>query len=197
VRPADNHPLIPIVLSIPPLRSGRSVRVRNYALPKPYRKKAFVEDTPRMSRRRLAVLTLSCLTIASLVAALAMLAKENLESPPVLVIAAPVTPEAASPAAAPLAPYRAPVDGPASPVLTALAIHAAPRAVAAPVPKAARAPRAAPKPELPPSDPDVDLVTVILTLTMPPANAVPATAAVCTPGTPSDHGCPAIHGMEP
>lgn len=204
MRPSDEKPFPLITATMPGPRASRSIKVRDYALPKPYRKKTFVEDEPRMSRVRIAVLTLSCLTIASLVGALAMLAKENLDTPPVLIVAAPA-PETAK---VPMVQLAVPVvararlalaDGlPPAPARAREAAPAHPAVLRALAAKTARAPHPVPKPDAPPPDPDVDLVTVILTLTMPSAagGADPA-AATCSAGTPSDNGCPAIHGMEP
>lgn len=203
MRPSDEKPFPLITATMPGPRASRSIKARDYALPKPYRKKTFVEDEPRMSRVRVTMLTLSCLTIASLVGALAMLAKENLDTPPVLIVAAPV-PETAK---IPLARLAVPVvtrarlalaDGlPAAAARAREVVQPHPTVMRALAAKTARAPRAVPKPEAPPPDPDVDLVTVILTLTMPSATAGADSAAACSAATPSDHGCPAIHGMEP
>jgi hypothetical protein len=212
VRPADESlfPLATTKVPGPRTRRSSSVSARDFALPKPYRKKKFVEDEPRMSRARLAVLTLSGLTIASLVAALALLARDNLASPPVLVIAAPKAtleelPEAQAAAAlltrfaAPSARREAPVLAAAAPAgpAHARAVPHAPRPAMAP--KAPRMAHPAPQQSAAPApDPDVVLITAILTLTMPPASDQAVQAiSVCAAGAASDNGCPAIHGMEP
>ncbi|MES2016950.1 MAG: hypothetical protein V4484_10685 [Pseudomonadota bacterium] len=161
--PSDEQPYP--LSSNPPAPRGRSISVRDYKLPKPYRKKRFVEDPTPMSPLRMGLLVFSGLVIVSLVAALAVLAKENLDSPPLLVIAAPM-PAAALPLALPAPPVPlmtlqpSPARAMPDPTL-APAVHA--RAFAPAV--ARHAPSQ--KPEPPATDPDVVLITAILMLTAP------------------------------
>ena len=194
--PSDaDHPCPPVAETAAP-RTGRSIRARDYKRPKPYRKKQFVEDPPDISRPRVALLAISGLVVTGLIVALALLVKENVDAPPLLVIAAPMpaAPLAALPVAAPAPPPpslpRAGVpeaDAPAPPL---------PPAALARVKLAAKraAPRALPKPELPVADPDVTLIMAILTLTAPAPDPAPP-ACMNTPA--ADHGCPAIQSPTP
>jgi hypothetical protein len=171
-------------------RAGRSIRPRDFTLPKPYRRKRFVEDGPGMSRLRMLLLTLSALVISGLIATLVLLAKENLDSPPMPIIAAP----------APL-PAPAPLVAPAqSAVLPAMAAVPPPLPeqtppARAPLPKAPPAPArlvrvAAPMaPTAIAPDPDVVLITAILTLTPPPE----FTASCAT----DDDNCAAVRSPPP
>lgn len=144
-------------------RHGRCLRIGDFTLPKPYRRKRFVEDGTGMSGLRKLGLAMSGLAIAGLIAALVTLARENLDSPPMPVVAAPVPPAAAAPAAqaAPAPTVRA--------ALPPDVQEPAKRMVAAPHPIGivpALAP--APTPAIEAPDPDVVLITAILTLTPPP-----------------------------
>jgi hypothetical protein len=166
-------------------RAGRSIRPRDFTLPKPYRRKRFVEDGPGMSRLRMLLLTLSALVIAGLITTLALLAKENLDAPPMPIIAAPapvpaplVTPAVAPPATAAAPP---PLPGQTPPAR-------APQPVAPPAP-ARQARVAAPTPPAVAPDPDVVLITAILTLAPPPEPTVSCSM--------DDDNCAALHAPDP
>lgn len=156
---------------LPSVRTRRSISVRDYKLPKPYRKKKFVEDAQPMSPLRIGLLVFSGLVIASLVTVLAMLARDNLDAPQLLVVSAPkpapalapVLPEPPAPAAAALAQRpEAPAQRPA----------ARPAALPAAVPRRHEEP--APRIDAPAADPDVVLITAILMLTPPSLPDPPA-----------------------
>lgn len=137
----------------------------HYTLPKPYRRKRFVDDAPGRSRLRMAGLTLAGLTVAGLLGALLVLARENFDAPPVPIVAAPrPAPAPALPTPAAVATAPAAAERPAVPVRKpAPPVHAArfpARAV-----RLAR-PVASPAPAVP--DPDVDLISAILILTPRP-----------------------------
>jgi hypothetical protein len=153
-------------------RVRRSVCARDYTLPKPYRRKKFVEDAPDRSRLRVALLSCSGLALTSLITALAMLAKENLEAPPITIIAAQAPPPAARPSAAAvtaqLANFVAPQVAASSAVDPVRAPHPRPRPKVAPAPKLARIAHAAAQPVGAAPDPDVVLISAILALTPPP-----------------------------
>ena len=185
--------------------------VSDFTLPKPYQKKPFVEDEPQMSKTRMALLGVSGLAAAGMVAMLAMVARDNLDTRPVPVIAAtlqmPESMEVAPPASQEHAAMAAakPVSKAARPAMKALGAsdYPAPRvsvrqALLAVSAKVARPVRALPKPDPVPHDPDVELITAILMLT-PTPRAEPANAmvAVCTPEAPIDSGCPVAHAAEP
>ena len=202
--PDEKH--YPLAAPTPAPRGRRSISARDYSLPKPYRKKKFVEDEPELSTLRKGLLAFSGLVIASLIAALALLAKENFDSPPVLVIAAP-KPAAPLPVALAEAPAPAFLPMPAPARSPMAAVHgredppqAAPHrpTLLSSAARLARSTHVAPVPEVPAPDPDVVLISAILLLTAPSAAAPddPALAA-CTATTMSDSGCPAIHGMKP
>lgn len=171
-------------------RAGRSLSKREFALPKPYRRKRFVEDGVGMSRLRMVALSMSALAIAGLIAALALLVKENLASPPIPIIAAP-TPAAvaAVPAKRPVAPavFLAPAHQPAPAPPLAAALPLVPPPVKRIAPVQAR-------PESATADPDVVLITAILTLTPPPE---PEAAPGCSPATSGDDNCAAVHVPDP
>ena len=192
-------------------RFRRSVSVDDFTLPKPYLKKPFVEDEPETSKGRIALMGLSGIAAAGMLAMLALVARDSLVARPVLVIAAPL--QMAEPAAPPAPPPKAraaasekPALKSSRPALAALgATELAPprvasrpllHAVAAKLVRPVRV--AVPKPEPAPQDPDVDLITAILMLS-PPVRPEPAhAAAVCTPESPYDTGCPlAAHGVAP
>ena len=195
--PADNTHY-PLSAATPAPRARRSISARDYSLPKPYRKKRFVEDEPKLSTLRKGLLAFSGLVVASLIAAL--LAKENFESPPVVVIPAP-KPAAPLPVAlADASPAFLPMPVPVRPPMAAVRDDAPPavphgRAMLPAVAKPAHRAQLAPATEAPPPDPDVVLISAILLLTAPSASAPddPALAACSA----SDSGCPAIHGMKP
>ena len=200
--PADNTHY-PLSAATPAPRARRSISARDYSLPKPYRKKRFVEDEPKLSTLRKGLLAFSGLVIASLIAALALLAKENFDAPPVVVIAAP-KPAAPMPVALADAP-PAFLPMPVHPPMTAVrgreeappAVRHRPSMLAAAA-KPARSAHLAPAAEAPPPDPDVVLISAILLLTAPSASAPDDPAlATCSATTISDSGCPAIHGMKP
>lgn len=172
-------------------RARRSISVRDYALPKPYRRKRFVEDGPGKSRLRMAMLTLSVLLIAGLVGALVVLARTGFDAPPVPIVAAP------RPAPAPLAQEAPTVSAPDVPAAAPPAVVAAPArperiAAEPPTARAVRAPQATPQPQVPAPDPDVVLIAAILTLTPPPE---PATLA-CLPSAIGDSRCPVEPGSD-
>ena len=83
----ENH--TGLAIKKPAQRPQRSIKASDFALPKPYRKKRFVEDEPEVPRKRYVAVSVAGVVIASLVAALVLLVKENLATPPVLVVAAP------------------------------------------------------------------------------------------------------------
>ena len=199
----DTH--YPLAAATPAPRTRRSISARDYSLPKPYRRKKFVEDEPKLSTLRKGLLAISGLVIACLIAALALLAKENFESPPVVVMAAP-KPAAPLPVAlADAPPAFLPMPVPAPPPMAAVrGREEAPPAVLhgpiklAATPKPARDAHLAPVPEAPPADPDVVLISAILLLTAPSASAPDDPAlATCSATAVSDGGCPDIHGMKP
>lgn len=187
---------------------GHSISARDYSLPKPYRRKRFVEDKPDMSRSRVAMLAFSGVLIASLVVALALLAKENLHSPPVMVIAAPKEPAqdtaGKSAASAQTRKVAGPIAGKAAPrrAREPMASHGRDLTkVSAPLPASLPPAKKVAKISQVPSltepavpDADVVLITAILTLTPRPE---PDTTGACTPSMGGDHGCAAIHGMKP
>lgn len=182
--PSANKSHALVARSLP--RTGRSVSARHYSMPKPYRRKRFVEDAARMSRLRMTALTLSGLLIVGLIGALAALIKDNLDSPPVLIVAAPRPTHVvrtAAPKAAPLPPLT----------LEAPAASAPAPARVWPAAKAARPAQQALNKELIPPDPDVILISAILSLTAAPGQDA---APDCAAGI-SDSGCAALHGMEP
>jgi hypothetical protein len=166
-------------------RGRASVKLRDFNPPKPYHKKAFVEDNVSLSRVRMTALALSGLLAASLVAALVLVAKDSLDPAPVPVVAAAVP---ALPAVPPAA----------APPMRLLPVTAAPRpavpAAAALPPRAPRVPRPVPRPEAPAPDPDVLLIAAILMLT-PSAEAPPAPGCAAHPR--SDSSCHALHAIDP
>ena len=197
-------------------RFRRTVSVNDFTLPKPYEKKPFVEDEPQLSKTRMALIGAAGLAAAGIVVAIAMVAKENLDTKPVLVIAAPLdmpqlidepAPPVKKPRSALASAKRPSSDRPAMAALGAKdypqvrnATRPALLAVSARTVRALRP--AAPKPEPVAHDPDVDLITAILLLSPPAradlANAANAAVAVCTPESHQDSGCPlAPHGNEP
>ena len=193
----------PLAAAKPAPRVRRSISARDYSLPKPYRKKRFVEDEPKLSTLRKGLLAFSGLVVASLIAALALLAKENFESPPVVVIPAP-KPAAPLPVAlADASPAFLPMPVPVRPPMAAVRDDAPPavphgRAMLPALAKPVHRAHLAPATQAPPPDPDVVLISAILLLTAPGASAPddPALAA-CNATAVGDSGCPAIHGMKP
>ncbi len=159
----------PLVSNRMPPHAGRSLRARDFALPRPYRRKPYVEDGMGMSRLRKMGLAMSSMAIAGLIATLVMLARDNLDAPPIPVIAAPLPPAApVAVAAGPAAQAQPPRT--VVPADLPLAVQGRePKVVAAP--PAIKAVRSAPtalKPAIEAPDPDVLLITAILTLTPPP-----------------------------
>lgn len=204
---AENHTML--ATTRPQARARRSIKASDFARPKPYRKKRFVEDEPEVPKMRVAAVSLAGVLIACLVAALALLVKENLATPPVLVVAAPL-PAPSPPAAAasvkltarPARELRAPLPAaaPGQPM-------AAPRARVdfipsvlvgghfMPVPgKSARMAHMAAASEPAEADPDVVLISTILMLTPPPEAEQESPAACALAGA---KGCAALHGMVP
>jgi hypothetical protein len=188
VSPSDPKPL-PLATRLAAPRQRGSIHPRDFTLPKPYHKKPFVEDEPESSRLRMAVLGVSGLVAAGVLAGLAYLATDSLETRPVPVIAAPMD----APAAVPDMPHARPAAS-RRPALAAAVVRTA---LPAPKPpaasKALHMVRMAPKVEAPAPDPDVALIAAILLLT-PPAEAQPQT---CSAEPANDAGCHALHGMEP
>jgi hypothetical protein len=193
----------------PDSRPRRSVKASDFALPKPYRKKQFVEDKPEVPKKRIAAASVAGVLVAGLVAVLVLLVKENLATPPVLVVAAPPpadAPKAATPVkltARTAKPLRAPAP---APVLAHAQAIAAVRTRVDFIPavlvgghfvpvasKAARVVHAAPIAQSVEPDPDVVLISTILMLT-PPTEPEQGNLA-CTAA--EAKGCTAIHGMVP
>jgi len=172
--------------------SRRSISARDFSLPKPYRKPIPGDQLRGSSRLRLVLLAFSGLLIASLIAALAILAHDNATSPHAMAIveaAKPVPrapPEkraggikaAAAPEPVPLAPARIEhtldQPEPAEPMLAEQLADAALEDLQ--------------------QDPDVVLITAILLLSAAPIADGPA-ACGAMPG--DDHGCSAIDAMDP
>lgn len=204
---AENHTML--ATKRPQARARRSIKASDFALPKPYRKKRFVEDEPEVPKMRVAAVSLGGVLIACLVAALALLVKENLDTPPVLVVAAP-PPAAAPPTVAasvkltarPARQLREPwaVAAPAQPMAAARArvdfipsVLVGGHFMAVPG-KSAHMAHMAAAPEPAEPDPDVVLISTILMLT-PPPEAEQGSLEVCTSA--DAMGCAAIHGMVP
>lgn len=190
----------------PASRPQRSIKASDFSLPKPYRKKRFVEDEPQEPRKRIAAAPLAGVLIASLVAALVMLVKENFDKPPVLVVAAPLPAEQAYKAAKPVKLTARPAralrepalaSAPAQPIAavrTRVDFIPAVMIGGRFVPVASKVARVAPMAEPVEPDPDVVLISTILMLTPPPEPEHDKLAA-CT--IPEANGCTAIHGMGP
>lgn len=200
MRPSDDQPF-PLATVSPPVRPRGSIRAHDFKLPKPYRKKRFVEDDLAPSKARIVFLGLSCVMVAGLVTTLAWLAQENRDTPPVVVVAAPrVLPPVAAvrlpaPVVAPLPEAPAPVPVPETIVLAAPPapspspfVH---RTVARLPPPVKPAQAARPAPKIEPPDPDVVLIAAILSLT-PPQPPAPLS---CVPGR--ELACPTIGTMKP
>lgn len=206
----------PVAAKLRGSRFRRSVSVNDFIRPKPYQKKPFVEDEPQMSKTRIALIGAAGLAAAGIVVAIAMVAKENLDTKPVLVIAAPLDiPEHIDEPAPPVKKARGALASPktpssARPAMAAMGAKDYPQVRPATRPAllavstgTVRALRpAAPRPEPVAHDPDVDLITAILLLSSPvraaSANAANAAVAVCTPESHQDSDCPlAPHGIEP
>lgn len=108
-------------------RLRRTMNTRHYLLPKPYRKKAFTEDAPSVSKIKVAVLVLAGVMIAGLVVELKALADENarVRSLPIIAAAAPrVVPPAPQPV-----PVLAQAPIPAPPAPYVMLSEPAPAAV--------------------------------------------------------------------
>ena len=201
----------PLATKAHTLRFRRSVSVNNFTLPKPYQKRPIVEDEPQMSTTRIALLGVSGLAAAGMLAMLAMAARDNLDTKPVLVIAAPPETPVIAEEKPPTRQRTGALTAAKSiskserPAMKALGArdYPAPRAVARPPllavsAKVQRPLHMPPKPEPVPHDPDVELITAILMLTstlrVEPATTVPP---VCTLETRGDTGCPMAHISEP
>ena len=208
--PSDDKKF-PLATKVCTSRFRRSVRVSDFTLPKPYQNRPFVEDEPQISKTRMALLGVSGLASAGMLAMLAMAARDNLDTEPGLVIAAQLErPVIAEEKPQPrqthgaLTPAKSIPKG-ERPAMWALGArgYPAPRALARPAllavsAKLQRPLRQPPKPEPVPHDPDVELITAILMLTPPPrAEPANATPAVCTFETHGDTGCPMAHVSEP
>jgi hypothetical protein len=172
VRPPDESKTT--LVSRKPAR--RSISARDFRMPKPYRRPASAEARRGMSRLRLAMVAFSGLLIASLIAALALIAHENATSPHPLAVVAAKREQA--------------------PVPAAVSRSGAGRAGAPPAPAISRqsadAPLAPSPAELPPvladlpltppgalpDDPDVVLIAAILMLTPTPPAPLPVCATM-------------------
>ncbi|MBC7684291.1 MAG: hypothetical protein H7176_03565 [Bdellovibrionales bacterium] len=99
-------------------RLRRTMNTRHYSLPKPYRKKAFTEDVPSISKIKVAVLVLAGVMIAALVVELIAFTKENarVRNLPIIAAAAPGVPPPA-PQPVPVLP-QAPLPAPPAPYVT-------------------------------------------------------------------------------
>lgn len=145
--------------------SRRSISARDFTLPKPYRKPTPGDTLRGASRLRITLLAFSGLLIAGLIAALAMLAHDNANSPHALAIVRAEQARSAPPAPTPETRPRAakPAAKPgntAIPVLAAspmLPVQASLPALADELPVLFMRPPAMP-------DPDVDLIAAILLL---------------------------------
>lgn len=95
-------------------RARRAVATPHYSLPRPYRRKAFAEEAPSVSKIKVAVLVLAGVMSAGLIIELVALAKENerVRNLPIIAAATP----AVAPAAPPLAPLMRQEPRPAPPV---------------------------------------------------------------------------------
>ncbi|MFL6656663.1 MAG: hypothetical protein ACJ8GW_01205 [Massilia sp.] len=188
--PPPDDPLYPLAKTAP--RTGRSVRARDYTLPKPYRKKAFVDDTARtrMSPLRLAMLVAAGLVVAGLIGVLIMLVQENRDAPHVLVIAAPPAKPAPTPSRHSPAPPQDPLADPSLPSLPSPPVAPQVR------PVRARAGHASANLTAVPADPDVALIAAILALTMPSSSAEQQ-AEDCPEEDPAEHACLATRGIKP
>jgi hypothetical protein len=190
VRPTDEKKYT--LVSRKPSRRG--VSARDFSLPKPYRKPIPGDQLRGMSRLRLVMLAFSGLLIAALIAALAILAHENATSPHAMAIV-----EAAKPAPKPPPEKRAPgIKAAAAPLPTP--VPAAPARIEHTLdePPAAEPFLAAQLAEVAlddlQPDPDVVLITAILLLSAVPIAETPGSCNIA-PG--DEHGCSAIHAMDP
>lgn len=172
--------------------SRRGISARDFSLPKPYRKPIPGDQLRGMSRLRLVMLAFSGLLIASLIAALAILAHDNATSPHARAIV-----EAAKPAPKPPPEKRAPgvkaasAPAPAIPAAPARIEHTLDQPPPA-EPLLAEQLTDVTLDEQP--DPDVVLITAILLLSAVPIAETPGSCNI-VPG--DDHGCSAIHAMDP
>lgn len=175
--------------------SRRGISARDFTLPKPYRKPVPGDQQRGRSRLRQVLLAFSGLLIASLIAALAILAHENATSPHALAIVEATKAQPKS------EPRKAGSKG----KTTAAAAAAAPAmAEAAPAdtgPALEEPPPAMPFDDAAPGfaveelqqDPDVVLITAILLLSAAPV----AEGPVCSTLPLDAHGCSAMHAMDP
>jgi hypothetical protein len=191
-------------------RPRRSVSMRDYSLPKPYRKKVFVEEAPTTSKTKLALWTVSGILIAGLVVELGMLAQETMRQRELPIIAAapprPAVDEApapravhkkaaaaaaiaiVAPAAAALAHEPLPGLAPGRTGVMRVKLH--PAAGKHGKPAGWQAPALVPEP-----DPDVVLITTILLLA--PQLQDDSTQNACSAAAPKDNACADLHGMLP
>ena len=191
-------------------RPRRSVSMRDYSLPKPYRKKVFVEEAPTPSRIKTVLWTVSGVLVAGLVVELCMLAQETMRQRELPIIAAaprPAVDDAPAPlamreqvsAAAPiaaLAPATAASRHAVSPVLAAAGIGAIRGKVhLASAGRPGKPSRLQPAALAPEPDPDVVLITAILLLA--PQLRDNSTQHACTTSPPSENACADLHGMLP
>lgn len=195
----------------------RAVSASDYRMPKPYRKPVYVDETQRrMSPRQVLMFTASATLIAGLIFTLALLARSHSGSASAMQAAAAPAPEIA-PVAAPRRAQRVRpavrrrVAVPVAPGALANEVTDTPTADISPggywLPDEAAAPGRAVKPGPPvaasapgpamPSDPDVDLITVILTLFPQPASSARAPATpVCVAPAEQDDGCEQLQTMQ-
>jgi len=168
----------------------RSIRARDFSMPKPYRKPVVVDARRRASRWRTGLVAVSGLVVAALIAALAMITYENATAPhPLAVVVAPRERQPAPPAAPAASHGRAVARlSPLEPARPEPAPLPAPGVQDTPPPPGA-APSAPGVPVA--ADPDVDLIASILLLTPRPADS----AAPCSPLT--DDGCAADGAARP
>lgn len=216
MRPSDEKKYV-LVSQRSKLKPRRALSVRDYSLPKPYRKPVNGEEYQGRSRTQFALLALAGVLIAGLVGALALLAHENVTTPrarPVVaatgepgrdgVLAPAVFPgmpadplalpaQKKTPAGARLPPPG--LAGSSTPsrraaVAAGIAAHAAPRETSA---SALEDPSAAKE-----SDPDVVLLTAILMLTPPaPVEIQSGTPAMCTAARAASPECAGVHATDP
>jgi len=173
--------------------SRRSISARDFSLPKPYRKPIPGDQLRGMSRLRLVLLAFSGLLIASLIAALAILAHDNATSPHAMAIV-----EAAKPAPRPPPEKRAPgvkaaaaqpAAVPAAPARIEHTLDQPPPGDTLPAEQSADV-----AVEEMQQDPDVVLITAILLLSAAPIAETPGSCNM-VPG--DDFACSASHAMDP
>lgn len=209
MRPPDEKKYV-LVTQKTKLRKSRSLSVRDYSLPKPYRKAMSGEERRGISRMQVALLAVAGMLIAGLIATLALLAHENVTTPRPKPIVAMSGKQAGDALLAPAVfPGTPPGGVSGSPALAApfnaRAVPPPPRrrgeraqdeaATAAPAAKEDN-PLSELTPEVSP-DPDVVLLTAILMLTPPPVLEIQhGTPAICTAASASAPECSEMHGMD-